>query len=61
MEILQIANMTTKGKHTVLYIEDKISICEHSDNGSSKSDIAREYKITLFIYFMFFCLIIQTF
>ena len=28
MEILQIASMTTKGKHTVLPIEDKIIICE---------------------------------
>ena len=29
MEILQIASMTTKGKRTVLSIEDKITICEH--------------------------------
>ena len=28
MEILQIASMTTKGKHTVLSIEDKITISE---------------------------------
>ena len=32
MEILQIASMTTKGKHTVLSIEDKITICEHSQS-----------------------------
>ena len=54
-EILQIANMTTKGKYTVLSIEDKIAICEHPDKGSSKSDIPHEY------YFMYICLIIQTF
>ena len=53
--------MTTKGKHTVLSIEDKITICEHLDKGSSKSEIAREYEITVFIYFMYICLIIQTF
>ena len=28
-EILPTASMTTKGKHTVLSIEDKITICEH--------------------------------
>ena len=56
MEILQIANMTTKRKFTVLSIEDKIIICEHLDKGSSKSEISHEYKITVFIY-----LIIQTF
>ena len=53
--------MTTKGKHTVSSIEDKITICEHLDKGSSKSEITREYKITAFIYFMYICLIIQTF
>ena len=52
MEILQIASMTTKGKHTVLSIEDKITICEHLNKGSSKSEIVCEYKITVFIYFM---------
>ena len=50
--------MTTKGKRTVLCIEDKITICEFRP---SKSEIACEYKITVFIYFMYICLIIQTF
>ena len=58
---LQVASMTTKCKHTVLSIEDKITICKHLDKGSSKSEIASEYKITVFIYFMYICLIIQTF
>ena len=58
MEILQVASMINKGKHTVLSVEDKITICEHFDKGSSKSEIAREYKITVFIYFMYICLII---
>ena len=53
--------MTTKGKHTVLSIEDKIAVCEHLDKESSKSEITCEYKITVFIYFMYICLIIQTF
>ena len=53
--------MTTKGKRTVLSIEDKITICEHLDNGSSKREIALEYKITVFIYFIYICLIIQNF
>ena len=53
--------MTTKGKRTVLSITDKIMICECFDKGSSKSEITREYKITVFIYFMYICLIIQTF
>ena len=39
--------MTTKHKHTVLSSEDKITICEHLDKGSSKSEIAHEYKITV--------------
>ena len=52
MEILQIAIMTTKGKHIVLSSEDKITICEHIDKGSSNSEISCEYKITVFIYFM---------
>ena len=54
--------MTTKCKCTVLSIEDKITISEHLDTqGSSKSEMACEYKITGFIYFMYICLIIQTF
>ena len=40
MENFQIAKMTTKHKHTVLSIEDKITICEHLDKRSSKSEIA---------------------
>ena len=44
--------MTTKGKRTVLSIEDKITICEHLDEGSSKSEIAREYKITVSCIFV---------
>ena len=47
--------MTTKSKYTVLSIEDKITISEHLDKGSSKSEIAHEYKITVFIYFMYIC------
>ena len=47
--------MTTKDKHTVLYIEDKMTIGEYPDKGSPKSNIAHEY------YFMYICLIIQTF
>ena len=43
---------------TVLSVEDKITICEHFDKISSKSEIAYEYKITVFIYFMHICLII---
>ena len=50
MEILQIASMTTKDKNTVLF---KITICEHLDKGSSKSEIIREYKITVLIYFLY--------
>ena len=53
MEIIQIASMTTKGKRTVLPIEYKITNCEHLVKGSSKSEIASEYKITVFIYFMY--------
>ena len=53
--------MTTKGKRTVLSNEDKITICEHLDKGFSKSEIACEYKITVFIYYMYICFIIQTF
>ena len=58
MKILQIASMTTKGKRTVLCIEDKITICEHLDKGSSKSEITSEYKITVLIYFMYICFLI---
>ena len=36
--------MTTKGKCTVLSIEDKVPICEHLYKGYSKSEIAHEYK-----------------
>ena len=61
MEILRIASMTTKRKRTVLSIEDKMTLCEHLDQGSSKCEIARKYKIIVFIYFMYICLIIQTF
>ena len=53
--------MTTKYKHTVLSIEDKITIYECLEKVSSKSKIACEYKITLFIYFMYIHLIIETF
>ena len=53
--------MTTNHKHTVLSIEDKITTCEHLDKGSCKNEIACEYKITVFIYFMHICLIIYTF
>ena len=56
-----IVKITTKHKHTILYIEDKITICECLDKGSFKREIACEYKITVFIYFMHICLIIQTF
>ena len=56
-----IVKITTKHKHTILYIEDKITICECLDKGSFKREIACEYKITVFIYFMYICLIIQTF
>ena len=44
--------MTTKRKHTVISIEDKITICEHLDKGASKSEIAHEYigKSTVFRY-----------
>ena len=38
--------MTTKGKRTVLSVEDKVTICECLDNGSSKSEIAHEYTIS---------------
>ena len=53
--------MTTESiKYTVLSIDDKITI-ECLDKGSSKSEITREHKITVFIYFMYICLIIKTF
>ena len=38
--------MTTKHKRTVLSTEDKITICECLDKGSSKRKITCEYKIT---------------
>ena len=57
----QIAKMTTNHKCIVLSIEDKITTCERLDKGSSKSKIAYEHQITVFIYFMYICLIIQTF
>ena len=53
--------MTANHKHTVLSIEDKITICAYPDKGSSKSEITCEYKITVFINFMYICLIIHTF
>ena len=43
-----MAKMITKHKHTVLSIEDKIIIYECLDKGSSKREIACEYKITVF-------------
>ena len=61
MENFQTAKMTANHKRTVLSIRDKITTCECLDNGSSKSKITCEYKITVFIYFMYICLIIQTF
>ena len=45
--------MTANDKHTVLSIEDKITTCECLDNESSKSEITCEYKIIVFIYFMY--------
>ena len=50
--------MTNNHKHTVLPIEDKTTTCECLDKGPSKSKIACEYKVTVFIYFMHICLII---
>ena len=42
--------MTTKHKHIALSIEDKINIYDCLDKGSSKREIACEYKIAfLFI------------
>ena len=37
--------MATKCKCTVLSIEDKITICECLDKGSSKREITDEYDI----------------
>ena len=37
--------MTTKRKRTVLSIEDKITIFEHLNKGSSKREITREYNV----------------
>ena len=42
-------------------MKDKITTCECLDKWSSKSEITCEYKIIVFIYFMYICLIIQTF
>ena len=53
--------MTANNKYTVLSIGNKITTCECLDNGSSKSEITCEYTITVSIYFMYICLIIQTF
>ena len=39
--------MTPKCKCTVFSTEDKITICEHLDKESSKSEIASDYKITV--------------
>ena len=47
MEIFQIAKMTTNHKHTALSIGYKITTCECLENGSSKSEITCEYKITI--------------
>ena len=38
--------MATKRKCTVLSIEDKITICECLDKGSSKREITNEYDIS---------------
>ena len=61
MEIFQVAKMTANHKCTVLSIGDKLTIHEYLDNGFSKSEITCEYKRTVFIYFMYICLIIQIF
>ena len=46
-------NVTTKRERTVLSSKNKITICEHEhlDKGSSKREIASEYKVT--VYFMY--------
>ena len=41
--------MTTNHKHTVLSIKDKITIYGCLDKGSSKREIACEYKIAVFM------------
>ena len=46
--------MMTNHKCTVVSIEDKIATCECLDKGSSKSEVACEYKITVFIYLCIF-------
>ena len=58
-----MAKMTTKHKNPIylLKILHKITIYEYLDKGSSKREIAYEYKIAVFNYFMYICLIIQTF
>ena len=45
--------VTTKHKCTVLSIEDKITISEHLDKGSSKSEIACEYKIMFYLFHVY--------
>ena len=42
--------MTANHKLTVLSIEDKITTCEHLDNGSSKSEITCEYNNLFHVY-----------
>ena len=54
--------MTTKHKHIVLSIEDKINIYEYFDKGSSMRQIVCEYIIAfLSISCTYICLIIHTF
>ena len=62
MENFQIAKITANHKRTVSSIGDKITTCEHLDNGFSKSKITCEHKITvLSISCIAICLIILTF
>ena len=44
--------MTTKGMRTFLSVEDKITICECLDNGSSKSEITCEYFYLFHVYLL---------
>ena len=44
--------MTANHKHTVLSIGDEITTCECLGKGSSKSEIACEYKITVSCVFV---------
>ena len=41
--------MATKLKCTVLSIEDKITICEFLDKGSSKREITHEYVVFIYV------------